>query len=91
MTKEEIFQELTQLLDSLKVSVKYGRGFFRGGLYRYKDETVIYLNRADDVEDQIGLILSELRRMDLEKADIRPEIQQLLFNSYNKQEVKDVG
>ena len=54
MEKEDIIAELQNILSQLSIDLKYGRGYFEGGLYKYKDQSVIYLNRTHSIEKHIN-------------------------------------
>jgi len=76
-----IFKELEQLLDGLGIGLKFRKGYFKGGLCRYRDDKYIYLNRTDKKEHQISIILSELEDMDLEGIKLPQTIKELLSKS----------
>lgn len=78
MEDDQVFEELQKLLDRLSVKIKYGRGYFKGGLCRYKDERYLYLNRADDTDRHISLILSEIENIDLNGIKVSKSIMELL-------------
>ena len=78
MEDDQVFEELQELLDRLSVKIKYGRGYFKGGLCRYKDERYLYLNRADDTDRHISLILSEIENIDLNGIKVSKSIMELL-------------
>ena len=56
MEDKELFTELEELLLELSITIKYGRGYFNGGLCRYKEDKYIYLNRSDDKDKHISII-----------------------------------
>ena len=80
MEKEEIFAELQNILDQLSVDLKFGRGYFEGGLYKYKDQSVIYLNRTHTIEKHINILCQEIKNYDLEGIELNPEIRIYLEN-----------
>jgi len=80
LEKEEIFTELQNILDQLSIDLKYGRGYFEGGLYRYKDQSVIYLNRTHTIEKHINILCQEIKNYDLEGIELNPEIRIYLEN-----------
>ncbi|MHB2150930.1 hypothetical protein ACX8XP_17890 [Calditrichota bacterium LG25] len=59
--EEKVLQELLDLLEKLSIHVRYDRGFFNGGLVRYKDQLYLYLNRKADSASKIALIVEELK------------------------------
>lgn len=81
MKDDEIFKELEELLTQLDVKIRFGRGYFKGGLCRYKDEKYFYLNRTDDKEKHISLILEELEKMDLKNVEIPTMVGEILSKS----------
>lgn len=80
MEKKDIVTELQNILDQLSISLKYGRGYFEGGLYRYKDQSVIYLNRMHSIDKHINILCHELKKYNLEGININPEIRVYLEN-----------
>ena len=81
MEDNQLFIELEELLQELSITIKYGRGYFKGGLCRYKDEKYLYLNRSDDKDSHISIILSELENIDLTGVKINKTIGELLSKS----------
>jgi hypothetical protein len=80
-TGEEIFLELQEILKCLDVKLKYDRGYFRGGFYRYKDKKTIFLNRADSVDHYVSIIVSELKDMDLSAISLSPSLKEVIQGS----------
>ena len=81
MEDNQVFKELEELLEKLSITIKYGRGYFRGGLCRYKEEKYLYLNRSDDKDKHISIILSELEHIDLNGMELSKSIGELLSKS----------
>jgi hypothetical protein len=81
---EEILKDLEVLLKELGIELKYARGDFQGGFCRYKDRNILYLNRAQPLDNHVLLIVSELQKIKI-KIDIKklsPEIKKLLQKSF---------
>ncbi len=68
MEKTEIFKELQNILTQLSIDLRYGRGYFDGGLFRYKERSVIYLNRAHPVDKHRNIITKELKQFNLNNS-----------------------
>jgi hypothetical protein len=81
MNDSQIFDELEQILSKLSIKIKYGRGYFKGGLCRYKEDKYLYLNRSDDKDKHISIIVSELENMDLTGIQLNKTIGELLSKS----------
>lgn len=81
MNQEQILKELETLLNQLSIEIKYRKGYFRGGMCRYRDQNYIYLNRADKMEYHIALIVDELAKLNLGDIDIPQSIEKLLLKS----------
>ncbi len=81
MKDDEIFKEMEELLSKLDIKIRFGRGYFKGGLCRYKDEKYFYLNRTDDKEKHISLILTELEKMDLKNIELPNMVGEILSKS----------
>jgi len=78
MNNTELFEQLEKILKDLSIEIKYGRGYFDGGICRYKGNQIMYLNRAQNRDDHINLILAELKALNLDKALKTKNIQELL-------------
>ena len=65
MDNEVILKELEKILEQLSIELKYGKGYFAGGYYRYRDKKALYINKNDKIEDQIQLIISELQKLNM--------------------------
>ena len=81
MDENKTFKELENLLSRLSIEIKYRKGYFRGGLCRFRDQNYFYLNRVDKVEHHITLILNELGKMNLGDIDLPQSIEELLSKS----------
>ena len=80
LEKKEILSELENILDQFSIKVKYGRGYFDGGLYRYKDESVVYLNRMHTIDKHIDILCQELKNYDLDGIKINPDVRIYINN-----------
>jgi len=78
MENNELFKELEKILTQLSIDLKFGRGYFNGGLFRYKEQSVIYLNRAHSIDRHIEIITNELKKINLENMEINPGIREYL-------------
>jgi hypothetical protein len=78
MNNDFVIDELRNILKERGIDIKYGRGYFEGGICRYKDNQYLYLNRAQDVGNHISLIISEMKKMKLENLECSPEVKSLL-------------
>jgi hypothetical protein len=81
MQSDEILKELEKLLKGFSIDIKYGKGYFTGGLYRYRDNKCIYLNRANSEEYNIEVLLTEIKKMDWQSLECNPVIRGLLTKS----------
>ncbi len=81
MTEDQKLQKLIEFLDALNVNVKTDRGNFKGGLVRYYDETLFYLNRKMDTDAKIKLILSEIKNLNIPDDQISQDIKSILSES----------
>jgi hypothetical protein len=81
MNNELVLKELENLLDKFSIKVKYSRGYFKGGIYRYRDKKVLYLNKAQKPDEHIDLIVSEIRNLNIEGINQNPLLKRLLASS----------
>jgi hypothetical protein len=76
MDKEKLFTDLLALLEELSVTVKYDRGNFKGGLVRYREDSLYYVNRKADIDAKIQNIVNELKQIDFPRELLSDEIRE---------------
>jgi len=79
MNADPIFKELEKLLNQISVEVKYRKGHFKSGLCRYRGKNYFYLNRTDNKEIHIAIILSEIEKMNLEGIELPQVVKEHLL------------
>jgi len=84
MNAEEILKQLLKILEKQDITIKYDRGNFRGGLIKYNQQELLYLNRKEDFEERIRLVLSELQENHNLQEIIPAELYQLVIGYLNK-------
>ena len=75
MNKEQLLQQLLEIIETLSVTVKYDRGNFTGGLIRYHEDNIFYLNRKADIDTKLQTIVTELKQMPIPESLISPELR----------------
>jgi hypothetical protein len=78
MDESRILEELIRLLEHHAIPVKQDRGNFKGGLIRYHDEQVFYLNRKAETSTKINLILEELKYIDFSEEALSEGLRNYL-------------
>ena len=68
-------QQLLDIIEALSVSVKYDRGNFKGGLIRYHEDNIYYINRKADIDTKLQTIVNELKQMRIPEKLISPELR----------------
>jgi len=76
--REQLLEQLLDLLQQLDITVKYNRGNFRSGLVRYRGKQYFYLNRKADADKKVKAIIQELKLLPLQQKRIPDEIRRLL-------------
>lgn len=76
MEKELLFNQLLGLLEDLSVTVKYDRGNFVGGLFRYYEDNFFYINRKEDIDHKLQTIINELKQVDIPQEKLSTEIRE---------------
>jgi hypothetical protein len=79
MNEDQIFKQLEAVLKELSIEIKFRKGYFRGGLCRYRGKNYLYLNRLEKTDSHIDLIISELSKMDLQGIILSQDIEELLL------------
>ncbi len=67
--------QLLEIIEKLSVTVKYDRGNFKGGLVRYHEDNIFYINRKADIDTKLQTIVNELKEMHIPESLISPELR----------------
>ncbi len=86
---ERRLNALIELLEKLSIRVKYARGYFHGGLVRYKDQLFLYLNRAAKARHKIEVIVNELKYIEIPTELLTPELQDILKQETESEKNRD--
>ncbi len=70
-----MLQQLLELIEELSVTVKYDRGNFKGGLIRYHEDNIYYINRKADMDTKLQTIVNELKQMRIPEKLVSPELR----------------
>ena len=58
------------------MTVKYDRGNFTGGLFRYHKDNIFYVNRKEDIDHKLQTIINELKQLDIPQEMLSVEIRE---------------
>jgi len=75
MDKEKLLNQLIEIIEELSVTVKYDRGNFKGGLVRYHEENIFYINRKADIDAKLQTIVNELKQVHIPESLVSPELR----------------
>lgn len=79
MEQENILEKLESLLVDLSIELRYEKGDFVGGFYRYKDRQQIVINRDLTINQKISIIAQELRaNSELEGIFLVPALREVI-------------
>lgn len=82
MEREEILASLEKLLADLSVDVRYEKGEFVGGFYRYKAKEQLIINKGLTVEQKVNIIASELKtNWGLDDLYVVPALREVIENA----------
>lgn len=82
MEQEKILDELESLLANLAIELRYEKGDFVGGFYRYKDRQQIVINKDLTINQKIRIIAQELRsNSELESVFLVPALREVIENA----------
>lgn len=82
MNDEDILQELEKLVADLSLAVRYEKGDFFGGLYRYNNKEQIVINKYLTIKQKIKILASELSsKLDLENLYMVPALREVIENA----------
>ena len=89
---EKRLEALLGLLEKLSIQVKYARGYFRGGLVRYRDQLFLYLNRTAKAQNKVDVIVNELQYIEIPPHLLTPELRKILtIENSDSQDKKTVN
>lgn len=66
------------LIEKLSITIKYDRGNFKGGLVRYHEDDLLYLNRKDNPETKVKTIINELKQIEIPREFLTDEINEVI-------------
>lgn len=82
MTEELILENLEKLLTDLNVDLRYEKGNFHGGLYRYRDKCAVVINKDLNVNHKITIVATELQKnFDLDSLYVIPALREVIGNA----------
>jgi hypothetical protein len=81
MQPEAILESLEQILADHSIKIRYEKGQFAGGLYRYLSKREIIVNKALSTEQRIEVLILEIREnIDLDKVYLIPALREVIEN-----------
>ena len=82
MKEEDILQSLEELFRCQEVELRYEKGDFMGGFYRYKDKSQVVINKDLNMQQKINLLARELRlNLDLDTLYLVPALREVVENA----------
>lgn len=79
MSDEELLQRLENLVTEHSLEIRYEKGDFWGGLYRYKNEERIVINKDLPIKQKIKILANELNvKLDLESMYLVPALREVI-------------
>jgi hypothetical protein len=82
MNDNEILQSLEKLYADLAIEIRYERGDFMGGVFRYREQQKAVVNRDLNSSQKISILARELRgKVDLEKLYLVPVLREVIENA----------
>jgi hypothetical protein len=82
MNENEILQSLEKLYADLDIEIRYEKGDFLGGLFRYRDQKMAIINRDLNSAQKINILARELQgKIDLEKMYLVPVLREVIENA----------
>lgn len=82
MNPDDILQSFEKLLLDLDVEVRYERGNFLGGFYRYKNKKQFVINKDLNSNQKISIVARELQtNFDLDNLYLIPAVREVISNA----------
>jgi transposase len=70
-----LLDELCDTLKKLKIEVRQEVGYFRGGLCIVDEQKIFFINKSNPVDQNIDLLLTQLKKEDLGNIFISPRLR----------------
>ncbi|MFQ5650962.1 MAG: hypothetical protein ACE5IY_13555 [bacterium] len=82
MTIDDVLDKLEELLDGLSIEIRYEKGDFHGGLYRYRDKQQMVINKDLAIEQKIRIIADEIRtNVEFDNLYLVPALREVIENA----------
>ncbi len=79
MKEAEILQNLEKLFADLALEIRYEKGDFTGGWFRYRDKQQIVINKELTDSQKIQILASELKaKFDLDHLYVVPALREVI-------------
>ncbi len=78
--KKQLLEELEALAAKAGVKIRYERTDARGGMCLYKGTPMIIIDRKAADDYKIGVVIENLRKMDLTGHYVSPRLRDVLDN-----------
>ncbi|MFQ5637785.1 MAG: hypothetical protein ACE5IR_07285 [bacterium] len=84
MKEEEILEKLESFMGEIGIDIRYEKGDFSGGMYRYNTMRQIIINKALETRQRIAIIVKELNsNVDLDSLYIVPALREVIEHANN--------
>jgi hypothetical protein len=84
MKETEILQNLENLFTDLAIEIRYEKGDFTGGWFRYRDKQQIVVNKDLSDTQKIHILASELKaKFDLDHLYVVPALREVIEHAGN--------
>ena len=96
MNETTILQNLEGIAEKLNLKVSYEnlrklRVFSKGGLYRFKDDKTVLIEKSLILSEKIDTLADALAQFDLEEIFIPPAVRKILAGKANTSDENSTG
>ncbi|MFQ5604517.1 MAG: hypothetical protein ACE5HS_14705 [bacterium] len=82
MNEEQILASLEELIAQLSVDLRYEKGDFVGGFYRYNEKEQFVINKSLNIKQKINVLAKELKqKLDVNDLYIVPALREVIENA----------
>jgi hypothetical protein len=75
---EEIIQDLKSLASQLGAEVRFEKGDFKGGYCLLKENKVIVINKAANLQRKVMILSAALKELGIEKLYLSPKLREII-------------
>jgi len=70
-----LFEELCDIFKKVGMEIRMEAGYFTGGVCLLDDRKILFINKNNQIEQNIEMLLEQLKTVDLQKIYLPPRLR----------------